>query len=187
MKSTVIRLLVCLGMLLFWTGCSTENGRRDESQSGETSFESPSDETSFESPFESPIAPTATPRPSCLTLIEPVGNTVCGYVVSQSSGMPIARRPVFLAEGLFASDNSVVLAALDQETAPQGVTDENGMFYVVDVPSNLYFLMVGDYPQPVMLHEPDNPINDLFVDWRDSEGAVDLGVIPTHILVSQEP
>ena len=101
--------------------------------------------------------------------------------------MPIARRPVFLAEGLFASDNSVVLAALDQEAAPQGTTDENGMFYVVDVPPNLYFLMVGDYPQPVMLHEPDNPTNDLFVDWRESEGAVDLGVIPTHILVPQEP
>ena len=92
-----------------------------------------------------------------------------------------------MAEGLFSSDNSVAFAALDQEAAPQGITDENGMFYVVDVPSNLYFLMIGDYPQPAMLHELDNPANDLIVDWREVEGGVDLGIIPTNILIPQEP
>jgi hypothetical protein len=61
------------------------------------------------------------------------------------------------------------------------------MFYVVDVPSNLYFLMISDYPQPVMLHEPDNPENDLMVDWREKEGAFDLGVIPSQVFASPEP
>ena len=178
MKGKLIVLLACLGTLLLCNGCDTESSRPDE-----PTPEAPA----FESPFESPIKPTATPRPSCLTLIEPVGNTVCGYVVSQSTGAPIAGRPVFLAEGLFASDNSVVLAALDQENAPRGIADESGMFYVVDVPPNLYFLMIGDYPQPVMLHEPDNPADDLIVDWREAGGAVDLGIIPTNIFVPEEP
>jgi hypothetical protein len=120
-------------------------------------------------------------------LIEPVGNTVCGYVVSQIESAPVVGRPVFLAKALFSSDNSMVLAALNQDTAPKGISDENGMFCVIDVPSNLYFLMIGDYPQPVMLHEPDNPTNDLIVDWRETEGVVDLGIIPTHVIVPQEP
>ena len=169
---------MCLGILVLCSGCGTEDGEQTEL---------PLEAPTFESSFESPIVPTTTPLPSCLTLIEPVGNTVCGYVVNRSSGAPIVGRPVFLAEALFSSDNSMVFAALDQESAPKGIIDENGMFYVVDVPSNLYFLMVGDYPQPVMLHEPDNPTNDLIVDWREAEGTVDLGVIPTHIFIPQEP
>ncbi len=174
MKSyKTIGWLVCLGVLVLCNGCGAESNRQDEP---------PLEATTFESPFESPIVPTATPRSSCLTLIEPVGNTVCGYIVNKSEGTPIVGRPVFLAEALFSSDNSVVFAALDQETAPKGITDENGMFYVVDAPSNLYFLMVGNYPQPVMLHEPDNQTNDLIVDWRETEGVIDLGIIPTHIV-----
>lgn len=77
----------------------------------------------------------------------------------------------------------MVLAALNQEVAPKGISDGNGMFYIVDVPSNLYFLMIDDYPQPVMLHEPDKPTNDLMVDWRETEGAVDVGIIPTHLII----
>jgi hypothetical protein len=178
LKGRLTVLLVWLGVLLLCNGCDTQSSMQNESLPNTVEFESP---------FESPIVPTATPWPSCLTLIEPVGNTVCGYMVSQSSGAPIVGRPVFVAEGLFSSDNSVAFAALDQETAPQGITDENGMFFVADLPSNLYFLMIGDYPQPAMLHEPDNPANDLIVDWREVEGEVDLGIIPTNILIPQEP
>lgn len=178
MKGKVIGWLVCLAVLVLCSGCGTE---------GSGQSESPLDVPTFESPVESPVVPTATPWPSCLTLIEPVGNTVCGYVVSQIESAPVVGRPVFLAKALFSSDNSMVLAALNQDTAPKGISDENGMFYVIDVPSNLYFLMIGDYPQPVMLHEPDNPTNDLIVDWRETEGVVDLGIIPTHVIVPQEP
>lgn len=187
MKRKLMVLLLGVGLLLACVGCGAESSGPDESPVAEVVESGEAGDVVFESPFESPIVPTATPRPSCLTVIEPVGNTVCGYVVSESNGAPVAGRPVFLAKGLFSSDNSVVFAALDQEAAPQGVTDENGMFYVVDVPSDLYFLMIGDYPQPVMLHEPDNPADDLIVDWREAGGAVDLGIIPTDIIVPQEP
>jgi hypothetical protein len=98
-------------------------------------------------------------------------------MVRQADGQPVADRPVFLAEGLTTSDNSAVFAALDQNSAPQGITDANGMFFIVDVPANLYFVMIGDYPQPLMIKEPDNPANDLYVDWREEGGIVDLGVL----------
>ncbi|NLE45861.1 MAG: hypothetical protein GX620_14150 [Chloroflexi bacterium] len=143
----------------------------------------------LESPIESPVPPATgeVERPACLTLIQPAGNTVCGYVIRENTGEPVVGRPVYLAEGLFASDNSVVFAALDQQNAPRGVTDEQGMFYVTEVPDNLYFLMIDDYPSPVMLTEPDVPTNDLMVDWRDTGGAVDLGVITTNLLTPDQP
>jgi hypothetical protein len=115
-----------------------------------------------------------------------VANTVCGYITSQIDGKPVAGRPVFLAEARFSADNSIVLAALDQDSAPQGVTDEHGLFFVTDVPPNMYFLMIGNYPQPRMLKEPDNPNNDLYIDWREESGAVDLGLIYVD-LVSTVP
>jgi hypothetical protein len=133
----------------------------------------------LESPLESPLLPSASPTAveSCLSLIESSGNTVCGFVISQVDGGPVVGRPVFLAEALFSSDGSVVFSALDQNTAPQATTDENGMFSLTDVPSNMYFLMLDEYPQPIMLKEFENSENDLFVDWREDEGAVDLGII----------
>ncbi|MFX1411328.1 MAG: hypothetical protein ACFFA6_13340 [Promethearchaeota archaeon] len=140
-------------------------------------------ETSQDTPVPgSPTAPTATARPSCLTLIEPVGNTVCGYIFNEHTGKPVVKRPVYLAKALFSSDNSVVLSSLNKNRAPQGVTDKNGMFYVTNVPSDMYFLMLDDYPKPIMMQEPDNPANDLFVDWRESTGPVDLGVIPVRVV-----
>lgn len=178
MKSKVITLLTCLGILALCGACSSGGGEQAVS---------PLSKPTFASPATTAVATVPASRPSCLTLIEPVGNTVCGYVVYESDNTPVVGRPVFLAEALFGADNSIVFAALDQNTAPKGVTDENGMFYVVDVPSNLYFLMISDYPQPVMLHEPDNPENDLMVDWREKEGAFDLGVIPSQVFASPEP
>ena len=166
MKDKIASLLACLGILLLCSGCSVEK---------------PKIESPLKTPvFESPIVPTTTARPSCLTLIKPKGNTACGYIVGPN-GSPIVDRPIFLAQGKFTSDNSAVFAALDKSTAPKGVTDKNGMFYVVDMPSDLYFLMMDTYPAPLMLHEPANPANDLIVDWRKSGGAVDLGVIPTQV------
>lgn len=67
------------------------------------------------------------------------------------------------------------------------MTDENGMFWVTDVPPNMYFLMLGEYPQPLMLKELDNPENDLFVDWREEGGIVDVGIIPVDVPSLQAP
>jgi hypothetical protein len=92
-------------------------------------------------------------------------------------GKPVTGRPVYLAEALFSTDNSVVFSALHQGTAPQGVTDEQGMFYVTDIPANMYFLMLDDYPKPIMLKEAEDPDDDLYVDWREEGGIVDLGVV----------
>jgi hypothetical protein len=39
-------------------------------------------------------------------------------VVYESDNTPVVGRPVFLAEALFGADNSIVFAALDQNTAP---------------------------------------------------------------------
>lgn len=133
-------------------------------------------------PVEPSASPTVITRPPCLTLIQPAGNTVCGYIINEFSGKPVVGRPVYLAKGLLSSDNSVVLASLDKITAPRGVTDENGMFFVIGVPADLYFLMLDDYPQPMMLREPDNPSNDLIVDWRESSEPIDLGVISARVL-----
>ncbi len=169
MKDRIIGLFLCLGILLLCGGCGF--------------VPKPQVESPLNTPvFTSPLLPTATAHPSCLTLIEPKSNTVCGYIVGLD-GVPIADRPIFMAHGLFASDNSVVFAALDQSTAPKGITDKNGLFYITDIPSDLYFLMIDNYPQPVMLHEPANQENDLMVDWRNSGGEIDLGVISTDVLV----
>jgi hypothetical protein len=167
LRSRSTLFFVCIIVLLIAVGCGTN--ANEES--------TPTPESAFESPLSSPVEPTATPIASCLDLIEPVGNTVCGFMVRQADGQPVADRPVFLAEGLTTSDNSAVFAALDQNSAPQGITDANGMFFIVDVPANLYFVMIGDYPQPLMIKEPDNPANDLYVDWREEGGIVDLGVL----------
>ena len=157
-----------LVVLLLAAGCGTDV---DQGTS------SPTPESAFESPLDPPVPPTSTPVASCLELIEPVGNTVCGIITSQIDGQPVSGRPVFLAEGLTTTDNSAVFAALDQNSAPQGITDENGMFSIIDAPANLYFVMIGDYPQPLMLKEPAKPSNDLFVDWREEGGSVDLGIL----------
>jgi hypothetical protein len=178
----LIALFICLGMLLY-SGCGKESGNSESPLPTTSIFASPTDTDKSQSPIET----TGTARPPCLTQFEPVGNTVCGYVIDKRTGRPVVGRPVFLAEAIFSSDNSIVLAALDKQTAPQGTTDESGMFYITDVPSNLYFLQIDDYPKPVMLHEPDDQTNDLTVDWREKEGAVDLGVIPTSILPPQSP
>jgi hypothetical protein len=192
-KST--RLLACLVVLLLLVGCGADDGEnRPEAtpEPGSTApFESPLQPTPTESlsqsaPTDSPSQPTATPVASCLAEIEPVGNTICGYIISRIDGKPVAGRPVFLAEALFSADNSVVLSALHQETAPQGVTDEQGMFYVTDVPANMYFLMIDDYPQPIMLKEVEDPDDDLYVDWREQGGVVDVGVLFVG-LVSTNP
>jgi len=126
---------------------------------------------------------TAVARPSCLSLVKSSGNTVCGYIVNENDGTPVIGRPVFLARALFSADKSMVLASLDQTTAPKGVTDERGMFCVVDVPADMYFLLLGDYPQPILLRDPKNPTYDLTVDWRQSPGAVDVGVIPVQLVI----
>lgn len=179
-KRKIIGLLACLAILvLLCSRCGDADNGQDESPLAVP--------TTSEPQFESPIVPTATPWPSCLTLIEPVGNTVCGYIVSSSHGVPIAGRPVFLARARFTSDNSAVFAELKREVAPRAILDENGMFYMVDVQSDLYFLMMDDYPQPVMLKERDNPMNDLIVDWRESGGAVDLGIITSYVYITPEP
>jgi hypothetical protein len=162
LRNRIISLFVCLGVFFLCSGCSAEKPK----------LESPLGTPAF----KSPILPTAAARQSCQKLIQPKGNTVCGYIASPN-GAPIVDRPIFLARGIFASNNSVVVAALDQATAPKGITDKNGMFYLTNVPSDLYFLMMGAYPKPMMLHEPANPANDLIVDWRKSGGVVDLGVI----------
>ena len=184
---SMVALLVAVLVL---GACSVNNNNDDDDTQGvETTsqtqvFESsidPPAPLSSQSPLEVPASSTAWPPGPCLSLMEPVGNTVCGYVVNRESNEPVVGRPIFLAEGLFSSDASVVLAALDQQSAPQGVTDENGMFYVIDVPSQLFFLMIGDYPQPLMLQEPDNPTDDIMVDFRTEEGTVDLGIIITHV------
>jgi hypothetical protein len=107
--------------------------------------------------------------------------------VVTTGGVPITKRPVFLARALFLSDNSAVFASLQRETAPQGVLDENGLFYVTNVEPELYFVMIDDYPQPMMLKEPDNPMDDLIVDWRESGGEVDLGIITSHVYVTPVP
>jgi hypothetical protein len=136
---------------------------------------------------ESLLPKTSAPGPSCLELIKPSGNTVCGYIVSRIDGNLVAGRPIFLAAAMWSADESVVLAALERETAPQGITDENGMFYVADVPPDMYFLMIDEFPQPLMLKEPGNPNNDLYVDWRTTGGVVDLGVIFADVLSFQSP
>jgi hypothetical protein len=135
----------------------------------------------------SSATPTTVARPSCLTLSKPVGNTVCGYIINETDGAPVVGRPVFLAKALFSSDKSLVLASLDQFAAPKGITNENGMFCVVDVPTDMYFLLLGDYPQPIMLRDPKNPAHDLTVDWRQSKGTVDVGVIPVQLVISVLP
>jgi len=162
LKGTLVSLLVCLGILLSCSGCNPEKPK----------LESPLTTPAF----QSPVAPTAAARQPCLKLIEPKGNTVCGYIVGPD-GVPVVDRPMFLARGIFTSDNKAVFATLDQAAAPKGITDKNGMFYVTDVPSDLYFLMIGNYPAPVILKERANPENDLMIDWRKSGGAQDLGVI----------
>lgn len=162
MKGTLVSLLVCFGILLSCSGCNPEK---------------PKPESPLSTPaFQSPVAPAAAARQACLKLIEPKGNTVCGYIVGPD-GSPVVNRPIFLAQGIFTSDNKAVFAALDQATAPKGITDKNGMFHVTDVASDLYFLMMDNYPAPVMLKERANPTNDLMIDWRKSGGALDLGVI----------
>jgi len=173
-----------VAMLLLGACAANDDSQSVEPTSQIQVLQSPVDPSS-PSPSHSPLAvstsPTVWPPGSCLSLVESVGNTVCGYVVNRESGEPVVGRPIFLAEGLFSSDRSVVLAALDQQSAPRGVTDESGMFYVSDVPSQLFFLMIGDYPQPLMLQEPGSPTNDLMVDFRTEPGEFDLGVITTHI------
>ena len=164
-------------VLVIATGCGTNQDQDDSS---------PTPESAFESPLSSPVPPTATLVASCLDMVEPVGNTVCGIIISQMDGKPVSGRPVYLAEGLTASDNSAVFAALDQNSAPQGTTDENGMFFIIDAPANLYFVMIGDYPQPLMLKEPDDPTDDLYVDWREEGGNLDLGLLSVA-LPSQIP
>jgi hypothetical protein len=162
------RFLVYLFVLVLLVGCGA-NGGEDAA--------SPTPEPVSATPFDSPLQPTPTPVSSCLELIEPVGNTICGFIISQINGEPVTGRPVYLAEALFSTDNSNIFSALDQSSAPQGVTDESGMFYVTDVPPNMYFLMIDDFPQPIMLKERDIPENDLYVDWREEGGVVDLGII----------
>jgi len=131
----------------------------------------------------SPAVSATVTRPSCLAFVKAVGNTVCGYIANETDGTPIVGRPVFLAKALFSADKSMVLASLDQNAAPKGITDETGMFCVVDVPTDMYFLLLGDYPQPIMLRDPKNPAYDLTVDWRQSKGAVDVGVIPVRLVI----
>ena len=161
-------LFASIVILVIAAGCGTNQDQ---------DMGSPTPESAFESPLSSPVPPTVTPIVSCLDIIEPVGNTVCGIIVSQIDGQPISGRPVYLAEGLTTSDNSAVFAALDQNNAPQGITDENGMFSIIDAPANLYFVMLGDYPQPLMVKEPDDPTDDLYVDWREEGGSLDLGIL----------
>ena len=180
-KTKIIGLIMCLYMLVLYSGCSGQ---------GSDQSKSPLTASVAESPIEIPTLAFSTPtlRPSCLTLIEPEGNTVCGYVISdRNNSAPITNRPVFLARARFLSDGSAVFAELDRSTAPQGILDENGMFYVKNVRPDLYFLMLDDYPQPVILKEPDNPTNDIIVDWRESGGSVDLEVITSYIYVTPVP
>jgi hypothetical protein len=170
-------------VLLFVAGCgsSVDSDGKDVASPTTEVAASPTPEPVFDSPLESPLLPTPSPVASCLDLIETSGNTICGFVQNQSDGKPIAGRPIYLAEALLSDEGLHVFAALDQESAPQGTTDENGMFFVVDVPPSMYFLMIGEYPRPLMLREPDRPENDLYVDWRE-EGVmgpeIDLGIIP---------
>jgi hypothetical protein len=181
LRSRITGYFVCLAILLILGGCGTD---ADE---GSASPGSTVESTTFVSPLVSPSQPTSTPIPSCLDLIEPVGNTICGYIVSQIDGKPAAGRAVFLAEALFSDDGSFVFSALDENSAPQGITDEEGMFFVSDVPPDMYFLMLGDFPRPLMLQEPDSPEDDLYVDWREEGGVVDLGIIPAGVPSLQEP
>lgn len=204
MRGRNAEFLVCLAVLVLLAGCGADVGEgpspstpsidvtegRGSPTPGVDASAGPASPTPaavLTSPLESPLLPTSAPPSSCLALIEPVGNTVCGRIISQIDGKPVAGRPVYLAEALFSDDGSSVFAALDQESAPQGNTDENGMFYVTDVPPNMYFLMIGEFPQPIMLKEPDNPANDLYLDWREEGGVVDLGIIPAAIASLQEP
>ena len=175
--------LAVLGLVATSVGCARQEATPTQSPIQTPVAESTDSATqAFESPLEEPTAVSETGRPSCLELIEPEGNTVCGYVVHADTGDPITGRPVFLAEAVFSDDNRIVLAALDRERAPQGTTNENGMFYVKDVPADLYFLQLDEYPKPIMLHDPENPSDDLIVDWRDDGGVVGLGVIPARVL-----
>jgi hypothetical protein len=194
LRIKIIGLLGCLGMILFCcVGCGSESRVTETPRSTATPQPTATLSQSplvvpvaADSPVSTPLSPAPTPRPSCLTQIEPVGNTVCGYVVT-AGGVPIVGRPVFLARALFLSDNSAVFATLDRQNAPQGVLDENGLFYMTGVRSDLYFVMIDDYPQPMMLKEPDNPRDDLIVDWRESGGEVDLGTITSNVYVTPVP
>ncbi len=144
------------------------------------------------SPVNNTVSPVAEPvkmdQVSCLTRITPVGNTVCGYVWDRDRNAPVPNRPVYLADALFSSDGSGgVFAALDVTTAPIAVTDENGMFYFVNVPSQMFFLMVESFPQSLMLHEREIQDNDLFVDFREKTGNVDLGTVIAYDLAYGSP
>jgi hypothetical protein len=183
-------LLLGLAVLLLLVGCGSNDEQTDDITVTVPPLDTATATTTMppvDSPLESPLQPTPVPVASCISLIEPSGNTICGYVYSEIDDGPVSGRPVFLAEALTAADGSVTFAALDQDNAPQGITDENGMFYVTDVPSDMYFLMLGEYPQPIMLKERDNPENDIFVDWREEEGAVDLGIITANVPSLQSP
>jgi hypothetical protein len=136
----------------------------------------------------SPLTQPEAPEVSCLKKITPSGNTICGYLWDRDRNVPVANRLVFLADALATENKAAYFAALDRTVSPKSLTDANGMFYFTDMPTNMYFLMVDDYPQALMIHELKIQTNDLFVDFNQTPGAIDLGrVIAYNLAPDQQP
>jgi hypothetical protein len=129
------------------------------------------------SPLDQPTSPLATPTAIPAFDTEEGTGVVTGILLIQdeNGAKPVANMIIALAETMQNDAGIEAVVAYDPMRSPQGTTDENGFFAIVDVPPGRYGFIMDTVITSYMLRTPGVD-EDMLVDVVPGE-QIDMGVL----------
>lgn len=182
-KNTNLALIVMLIFALALAACQTESPTASTGPSINLTVIAPTLPSGYPAPGENIAAypppaqaqPTQPNKPLDQATQDPNRGSVVGVLqlLEGGSGRPVGGQTLYLARVIVGSDGQERAASFSQQTAPRAVTDDEGTFRFVNVPSGRYGLVMDIVIESYLLNDPTSGAS-LLMTVEDGQ-EVDLG------------